>query len=72
MAHGEEQGTRGRWTRMREWRRYRRERREWRRERLKGTIDPGGAPMRADGASAAASAKGAPSDGPAAGFGGGI
>jgi hypothetical protein len=70
MAERAEQGTRGPWARMREWRHYRRERRAWRRERLKGTVDPGAVPLRADGASAAGSAKGAPGDGSAGGFGG--
>jgi hypothetical protein len=69
MEDAAEQRKRGPWVRMGEWSRYRRDRRAWRRERRKGTIDPS-VPLRADGAAAAASAKGAPNDGPAGGLGG--
>jgi hypothetical protein len=64
--------SRGRLDRMREWARYRRERRAWRKERRKGTVDPGAAPLRTGGAAGAASAKGAPADGMTGGFDGGF
>ena len=64
--------TQGRLARMREWVDYSRERRAWRRDRRKGTVDPGAAPLRTGGAAGAASAKGAPADGMTGGFDGGF